>query len=156
MFAKLMAPERGFWVLFSFIAFFGVIVAVNSVFITQALSTHSGVITEKPYEKGLEFDAMVEAAKAQPQLSQEFSYADGILRWDLRDENGVALRGADVTARLVWPVKSGYDMDVTLFETAPGIYEVQANLPRKGRWKTTLKATWNEQTYQTRASFISR
>ena len=56
-------PHKGTWVLFSFVAFFGVIIAVNSVFITTALNSHSGVVTKQPYEKGLAYNQYLEKAE---------------------------------------------------------------------------------------------
>ena len=151
----LLKPEKGFWVLLIFVAFFGVIIIVNSIFITTALRTHSGVITDKPYEKGLEFDAMAKAARAQPVMRQTVSYADGVLRWVLADADGVPLQ-AKVTARLIWPTKDGYDFEVDLMPVGTGIYEAVLELPKSGQWHARLEAKWNAQQYQTRHSFMNK
>lgn len=155
MSASVFNPEKGTWVLLSFIAFFGVIVAVNTVFITTALSTHSGVVTEQPYEKGLAYDETLKAARAQPDLQQKAYFENGVLRWVLHDENGQPLN-ADVNARLVRPVKDGQDFEVVMTQALGGVYEADLNLPMKGRWEAQLRAEWQTRQYQTRLSFIAK
>lgn len=156
MSAQLFNPEKGTWVLVSFIAFFGVIVAVNTVFISTALRTHSGVVTDHAYEKGLAYDEILKAAQSQPDIKQIASYDDGVLRWSLREHSGKVLR-ADVRARLVRPVKDGQDFEVVLMPNSNGDYEAELNLPMKGRWDALLKAEWDKNTYyQTRFSFVAK
>lgn len=147
-------PEKGTWVLLSFVAFFGVIVAVNTVFITSALRTHSGVITEKPYEKGLAFDDMLEEARSQPELIQKARYKDGVLTWEVKDQNGQSIK-ANVKANVIWPIKDGYDFEIELNQTASGQYETELHLPFPGLWDAQLEAQWDTQRYQTRLSFLA-
>ena len=147
--------DSGRWVLFSFIGFFIVIIAVNAIFITTALKTHSGVITDQPYEKGLHFDETLAKAASQPSIIQEVSYEDAILRWSLKDEKGAPLT-ANVSAKLVWPIKSGHDFEIPLIQTETGHYEATITLPFKGQWDALLKAQWNNTQYQTRTTITSR
>lgn len=150
-----LRKDQGTWVLLSFIAFFGVIVAVNSVFITTALRTHSGVVTKQPYEKGLAYNKTLKVARDQARLNQEVSFNNGILQWVLKDEDGEPIN-ADVTARLFRPVKDGQDFEVILIPISQGVYESYLNLPMKGRWDALLKAEWQTRQYQTRFSFIDK
>ena len=48
-----------------FVAFFGFIAAVNAAMVTIAIRTHSGVVSEHPYEEGLAYNAVVHAEKMQ-------------------------------------------------------------------------------------------
>ena len=155
MSGRLFNPEKGTWVLLSFITFFGVIVAVNTFFIMMALNTHSGVVTKQAYEKGLAYDETLEAARAQPSLYQQASFEDGVLRWVLRDESGRAL-SAEITARLVRPVDDGQDFEVDLAVVENGVYEIDLDLPMRGRWDALLKAEWNNKHYQTRFPFTAK
>jgi len=59
---------RGRHVLFAFLGFFGVIFAVNGVFLYAALSTHTGVVANEPYRKGLNYNQRIAAFQAQEQL----------------------------------------------------------------------------------------
>lgn len=159
MIARLLDPQRGTWVLLSFIAFFALIVAVNAVYITTALSTHSGVITKQPYEKGLAYDETLKAAASQPHIRQDARFENDILYWQLRDVHGVPL-DAQVTARLIRPVQGGHDFDIALNKADDGVYKAVLDLPMKGRWDALLKAQWNNSgtttQYQTRLSLTAR
>lgn len=155
MTARLFNPEKGTWVLLSFIAFFGLIVVVNGVFITTALSTHSGVITDRPYEKGLAYDDMLKEAYAQPAIQQKAVFENNVLRWTLSDETGRPL-DANVKARLVRPTDDNHDFEIILKKTGDGVYETSLNLPMRGRWEAQLKAQWNNAQYQTRFSFMAK
>ena len=52
-------------VLFSLIAFFGVVAAVNAIMVTAAVKTFGGVETESSYKAGLAFAREIAAAGAQ-------------------------------------------------------------------------------------------
>ncbi len=146
--------NKGIWVFWSFVAFFGVIVAVNSVFIYQALSTHSGLVTEQPYRKGLAYNELLDKARSQPKIEHTVSFEDGVLRWALPKE--LAEQGAHVKASFLRPVKDGYDFDATLSHIGEGVHEVRPQLLLPGNWVVNLKATWKTQTFQTRTDLIIR
>lgn len=134
--------ESGKWVLLSFIAFFGVIIAVNAVFITAALDTHSGVVIEQPYEKGLAFNETLEKAKAQADIDHKVSYENGTLRLILPVSN------AAVEASFLRPVKDGHDFKISLLHKGDGVYEATPQMPLPGAWTVRLKATWDNQIFQ--------
>lgn len=152
--AHILAPEKGTWVFLLFVAFFGMIIAVNTVFITAALNTNSGIITDKPYEKGLEYDAMLDAAQKQPEVQHHASFENNMLSWTIRHTDGRAI-DAEVTALLVRPVKDGHDFEITLKKQNADTYSAKTDLPLKGKWQAVLKAKWKKQQYQTRFSFIA-
>ena len=56
---------RGWHVLAAMCAFFGVIIAVNAVFMTAALRTFPGEVSITPYEDGLAFNRQL-AQQARP------------------------------------------------------------------------------------------
>lgn len=140
--AKERDKNSGRLILFYFVAFFGVIVAVNAVFITLALDSHSGVIMEQPYEKGLAFNAILDKAKRQPNIDNRVSYDNGVLRW------GLPIHNASVSAKIVRLVKSGADVDVILNHIGGGIYEARPSLPFSGTWTAYLKAMWGDEQFQ--------
>lgn len=148
------------WVLFAFLGFFGVIFAVNAVFIYSALSSQTGVVTEKPYEKGLAYNDTLQQAKNQPKINEKASYDNAVLRWLLRDEAGRHIKNAVVTARLVRSVKEGYDFDVEMAYKGDGVYEVSLDLPLKGAWVAQLESQWthNKQNkmYKTTYQFVAK
>ena len=150
MINSVLNPQKGGWVLLSFVAFFGLIAIVNGVFIYNAIGTHSGVVIEHPYEKGLAFNDVLEKAKKQPELRHEVSFVDGILRWKLPVEN------ANVKAQLIRSVQNGYDFDIILSYVGDGTYEARPQLPLKGIWSAKLKASWNNQEFQATHDFLAQ
>ncbi len=50
---KMQSRKTGFWLLFSLLAFFITFASVDAFFIYKALSTHTGTVSETPYEDGL-------------------------------------------------------------------------------------------------------
>ncbi len=52
----------------TFAGFFGVVFAVNIYFVTVALSTHTGVVANEPYRKGLKYNERIAASEQQESL----------------------------------------------------------------------------------------
>ena len=60
----------GWHVLFSVIAFFGVITAVNAVMISYAVKSFPGEDQKKSYMQGLQYNKVLEEKKLQEQLAK--------------------------------------------------------------------------------------
>lgn len=149
-------PLNGWWVFTAFALFFGVIVLVNSVYITMALRSHSGVVTEDAYRKGLAFNEKLEQARNQPDILNELRFENNILRWKIADKTGLAIDNADVIAEFMRPVKAGNDFNAQLHHDGNGIYSIKPDFPVKGSWKVILSAKWDNNTYQTVEDLIVR
>ncbi len=147
---QIFNPKKGTWVLLCFVAFFGVIIAVNTVFITTALNTHSGVVVEQPYEKGLAFNETLKKAKAQEAIEYDVSYEGGVLKLVLPVDE------ANVQASFMRPIKEGDDFEMALTHRGGGVYEAVPEMPLPGAWRVRLKATWKTQTFQTTHDFIAQ
>ncbi len=145
-------------ILFYFIAFFGLIFVVNGIFAYMAIHTQTGVVTEHAYEKGLDYNALLDQAKNQPKLREKVTYAPPVLRWKILSESGRFIDKATVRAKLVRPVQEGHDFDITLSYKGRGIYEAPLKLPFKGLWVAKLESQWTEnkkaKTYKTTHQFI--
>lgn len=144
----------GKFIFICFLAFFGIVTLVNSTFIYMAIHTNSGVVTENAYEKGLAYNKVLEAARAQPALRNNLTYQSGKLKWEVSDEAGAPLKGGKAVAFLVRPIKDGSDFSLALTETAPGIYEGTPEFPVQGLWSARLDMQWNKEQYQTAQDFI--
>lgn len=145
---KAVKPLSGWKVFAIFVAFFGVVFAVNAVFITMALKTHSGVVTEDAYKKGIHYNDTLAAARAQPEMQSALSFEDGVLSWSLKTPEGRALENASVTAEFFRPVKSGSDFSAELHASGNGIYSLKPEFPVKGAWQVHVRASWDNQNYQ--------
>ncbi len=139
------------WIPWMFVAFFVVIAMVHTVFVTVAVKTLPGVVTEDAYEKGLAYNSTLEAAKKQQSLgwTGRTAYSDGVLSYTLKDKTGAAIASATVKARITRPVTQGYDSEVVLQDAGKGVYQAKAALPLHGLWNIRIYTTWHDQNFQT-------
>lgn len=133
-------------VLWSLIAFFGLIFAVNGYFLYAAISTYSGVVANEPYRKGLEYNQRIAADARQHELgwteSLDIAATRDNLMLDLKDKNGLPVVGLkSVRAAVGRPSTNKQDVIVDLDETAPGHYT--ATIPKlgDGEWLLSVNAT---------------
>jgi nitrogen fixation protein FixH len=142
-------------ILYWFLAFFGTFMILDGIFVYLAVSTQTGLVTEKAYEKGLAYNQTLEEAKNQPDIIDEVSYENGILQWVLIDKQNQALK-AVTKATFFRPVQAGYDFTVPLEQKDAGVYEIKPDLPLKGLWSVRLEAQWDNKTYKTTVELVSR
>lgn len=113
-------------VLVVFVAFFGLVFGVNAYFVRVALSTHTGVVANEPYRKGLTYNERIVADERQSGLGWKSDIALGTegspLAITLADATGIPVRGLSVSATVGRPATTGADVTLTLSETAPGTY----------------------------------
>ena len=143
-------------ILFCFLGFFGVVAAVDAAFVYTAIRTHSGLVTEQAYEKGLAYNETLSKARSQPQVRQTASYTNGVFRWTIADEKGNPVTGAKVDVSFFRPVKDGSDFKAGMTETAAGTYEIKPAFPLNGLWTAELDAKWNDKQYQTTKEIIAK
>jgi len=140
------APRiKGWHVLAGLIAFFGVIFAVNGVFLYQALSTHTGVIALEPYRKGLAYNERIAAADQQKALDWAdelmLSPAGAGLELKLRDSAGRPVSGLRITGLIGRPSTVEHDVALELAEPAPGNYQAGFAALEPGTWMVSLEAS---------------
>lgn len=118
----------GRMVLFSLIAFFTVVSAVNATMIYMALQTMPGVDVKSAYEASQNFNREIARANAQTergwQVDGDFADATkrGRLTLRFRDKAGEPLRGLQVEILIGHPADRKADRRVMLEEIAPGQY----------------------------------
>ena len=141
-------PITGRDVLVMLLGLFGLVVAVNGVFIYFAVTSFSGLETENAYVKGLAYNETLRAADAQRALgwTVELSHrpVDGGLEdvaVSFRDEGGNPVENLAVDAVLRRPVDDGFDRNIALEPLGAGRYGAAFALPLRGQWDVHLKAT---------------
>lgn len=144
------------WIPWYFVAFFVVLAIIDGIFVIIATSTHTGVITENAYKKGLNYDQVVAASKAQEALGWQGAISlDGtLLTFSLTDKNKAAIEGAEVTAYMVRATQAGYDFSLPLEAKGNGVYSQQVVFPLKGQWDVRIAAKWNAQHYQQKRRIV--
>lgn len=141
-----------------FVMAFLVVFAVNGVFVYIALHTHTGVITEHAYEKGLNYDAILAQAKQQATLGWKdiLSYENGQLHYQLYDKSGKIITNAKITAYISRPLQSGYGQKIGLSYSPDTHYTAPIHFPLNGQWDITVIAQWKHQQHQAHKRIVVR
>lgn len=132
---------KGWHVAAGVVAFFALVIGVDSVFLTLAYRTHPGQVAPRPYEAGLIYNAELERQRAQAALGWRAAAEarpDGVVVTML-DRDGTALTGLKVTAELQRPATEHGRTSLVLTETAPGQYSA-ARADLSGAWDTRVEA----------------
>lgn len=148
----------GWWYPYIYVGAFGVVLAVNLIFMMSAVKTFSGVSTDQAYEKGLKYNERMDAQRAQKQLGwsvkAEVRPLDGGLPHSadivltVRDRNGLPVTGLAVDADFIRPTAEGHDKSLPFTEQGEGRYLLRLSLTLGGQWEMSARAHRGEQLYQ--------
>jgi nitrogen fixation protein FixH len=138
---------RGRHVLFAMLGLFGIVIAVNLVFVYLALDTFTGVSRENPYQEGLAYNQVLAARDAQRDLGWQGRIAlaaaasgeDRIIL-TLTDKSGAPLRGMTLGGTLRRPTHEGMDRALSWREDSAGRYVAVTALPARGNWDLEVAA----------------
>jgi nitrogen fixation protein FixH len=139
-------PITGRTVLWGLLGFFGTIFAVNGVFVYYALDSWPGLGVQNAYERGLNYNKILDAAAEQAAKGWRSEVAileDGARRRievRLTGKDGTPLAGLEVKAPLSRPTHEGMDAALKLAAVSPGIYDAELKLREPGRWNVEIKA----------------
>lgn len=138
-----------------FVAFFIFLALADGMFVYLATSTHTGVVKEQAYEKGLDYNQVVAAKAAQDKLGWESTiiYDKGIIVASLLDNDKQPLQ-AEVQLFLQRPTQDGEDFTLPLNPNADGTYGAAVTFPAKGQWDVTFVGKRGENSYQKRQRII--
>ena len=128
------------------VGFFSVIIAVNMVMAYVAVSTFSGMQTQRPYEAGLKFNHAISQARVQQEQNWKVDThveraKDGQVTLVIvfADQQEGAIVAQSVTVQLVSPVDSRNDASFTLTADGPGRYRGLAQAAA-GQWDLVIEA----------------
>jgi nitrogen fixation protein FixH len=128
---------EGRHVLWGLCGFFGVIFAVNAIFVYAAEKTFSGGDTSDPYRKGLNYNATLRASERQAERGWQTDIAydakTGRLALNFVDKSALPITGLGVNATLSRAATDQEDRRVVMVETSPGVYAATVNLA-PGLW----------------------
>jgi nitrogen fixation protein FixH len=140
--ARDTAAMDGWHVLGMMAGFFALIFAVNGYFLYAALSTHTGVVSEEPYRKGLAYNARIAADERQAALGWQADVAmgkDGRVELRLHDGAGKPVSGVRVVAMVGRPATKGFDRQLTLAEAELGAYAASVGRFEPGTWTASIE-----------------
>lgn len=134
-------------VLFSLIAFFGVIIAVNVYYSLVAISTFRGEDDLKPYQEGVEYNQTLARRAAQERLGWRavFDVARNNpqsvhIVVHLDQANGAPAGKASLSGEFRHPVDESRDRSFQLAEVKPGDYEADVAGITPGAWDVVVKS----------------
>jgi nitrogen fixation protein FixH len=137
---------RGRYIPWIFAAGMALVVAVNGVLVYFAIGTWSGLVVQKPYERGIQYNRLLEAASDQEALGWRFEIVlealDDATRVMVRarDSTGRPLVGLSLRATVERPVEREQHAAILLTEQQPGRYVASLERLRPGQWQTRLYA----------------
>lgn len=153
-----MMTKKDRWIPWYFVGFFAIIAVMDGIFVYLATDTHTGVVTEQAYQKGLNYNETVAAVEAQEALgwSSIIDYqSDGEFVFTL-SEGEQPLAGAEIIAEFTRPTHNGVDFSVPLLESGAGAYRAPVEFPLDGIWDVRVYVTWNQQQYQQTERLVIR
>ncbi|MEM9739729.1 MAG: FixH family protein [Pseudomonadota bacterium] len=127
--AETTAPRRheltGWHVLLIMLGFFGVIFAVNGVFLYHALTSHPGEIVEKSYLQGLNYNDRLQtrALQAERGWTAAMGVEGGRLVARIEDGTGRGLNHLLLQATLRRTASQDGDLTIALVSTGDGEYQ---------------------------------
>jgi nitrogen fixation protein FixH len=123
--------------------FFATVFAVNGVMLYKALSTHSGLVAQEPYRKGLRYNERIAADERQRELGWRETMglaASGAIDVMLVDAAGKPVTGLALTSVVGRPSEGRHDRRVQLTEREPGRYIGEAGPLDAGTWLLAVEA----------------
>jgi nitrogen fixation protein FixH len=134
-------PRRSRWIPWAFVGAFGVIISVNAVLVYAALTTFTGVTTERSYDRGRAYNQVIAEAARQDVLGWRpaVALADGVLTVSVTDREGLPV-GGRMEGVLVRPLE-GAALNLDFAAAGPGRFLAFAPLPAKGQWEARLTLT---------------
>jgi nitrogen fixation protein FixH len=137
---------QGRHVLAVFLGFFAAVFVANGAMIYSALSTHTGLVANEPYRKGLHYNERIVADARQASLGWVEALEvtrDGSVRLALAWPDGRPVTGLRIEGLLGRPATNRHDIKLALTEAAPGRYGAQARAVGEGSWIVSLEAFAN-------------
>lgn len=132
---------KGRHVLVAFVLFFGLIAAIDAVFISLAYRTFSGQVAKNPYEAGLLYDRTLAKRAAQAKLGWSATLAVGgdVVELVITDKASQGVDGLTVEATLERPATDVGGQTLSLTGRGDGRYVADAEL--SGAWDIEIVAT---------------
>jgi len=131
---------KGWHVLAAMLLFFGLDIAVNTVFMVTAYRTYPGEGSETPYEDGLAYNTALQQRQAQEALGWRITAGEatgGSLEVQVLSKAGAGLHGLNIKGELQRPATETGRRTVAFREAAPGVYDA-AGSGLHGAWDLNL------------------
>lgn len=130
----------GFHVLFYLLGFFGLMFAVNGIFLYSAITSFPGEDIPKSYVQGLNYNETLAQRAAQAELGWQGAVGIeyGELVFVLEDAEGHPVSGYEAEAVLRRAATTTADLQLQLNPRSVGTYAAETGALDKGRWSVTI------------------
>lgn len=144
---------KGWHVLAFMLAFFGLIIAVNAVFITMAVRSFPGEDVRRSYVQGLAYNDTLEARRRQEALGWRASagFAAEWLEVRILDREGFAVDGAQLVGTLRRPTETRSAVALTFTGRGDGRYVAAVEGLAPGAWDLVAGATRGADSFELNA-----
>ncbi len=139
------------WIPRLFVAFFAGLVTLQTVFVVIAFRTFPGVATDHPYERGRQFNTLLDDAASQSKIGLSvqivFTAAagqEGVVSVAVKDSLGAPIAGASVTVLAERLTRHAQALHAVLADSGDGSYAAPFSLPIGGRWSILARVTVGE------------
>jgi len=132
---------KGRHVLYWMLGFFGIMFAVNGVFLYQAITSFPGEDVKKSYLQGLNYNQTLEARAAQDALGwqAELGLVDNAVILHLQDRAGSALSGQPVIGQMRRRATQQDDQLLVFAPQANGDYRAPLESVDPGQWELRVQ-----------------
>lgn len=107
--------------------------------------TFDGTVVDKPYERGLSYDATHHEKEASGWrldiLNRSFTTGKNEILFSVTDNKGKPLAGVELTLSISRPSSQAYDITYTAAKTEEGRFSAEADLPLYGYWDAKVRIT---------------
>jgi nitrogen fixation protein FixH len=145
------------WVPWAFVGAFLVVIAVNAVLIAFATRTFSGLVVEKPYLKGLAYEATLRQEEAQAALGWATTTAfrdGGEIAVRYLDKAGQPLAALRVDAVIESPLRPEPAVQATLAYQGDGWYRARVAFAHPGQREAVVSAAAGATRHELRFRFV--
>lgn len=129
--------------LLTIVSIIGLSAVIGAVVV--GIRTFDGTVVDKPYERGLAYDAVHHAKEASGWnteiLSKDLTIGMNDILLSVIDRNGRPVTNVEVTVVISRPSSTSYDKTYTAAATERGLFRITADLPLYGYWDTKVQVT---------------
>ncbi|MCY0095738.1 FixH family protein [Hoeflea ulvae] len=133
--------------LFTMVAFFGVIITVNLIMARFAVTTWSGLVVPNTYVASQQFNAKAAESRDIAALGYQLEFGSDVDGLSIRfsDRRGEPALADSMVVALRRPVGTDQDRELVMVRGSDGIYRAEGQLAQ-GEWIATVTASNNGQT----------
>ena len=127
--------------------FFGLIFAVNAIFITEAVKTFRGEDEQRPYLQGVNYNQTLARRAEQVRLgwhasidARRLPQGEVAILVDLHQQGGAPETGASLSGELRHPADENRDVPLRFSQISSGLYEARVKAA-SGNWDVLVSSS---------------